>query len=106
MPFTMQDVSLGEECHDAGPIQGNSSYDRIDKSPSPGHDEDLDPYLGDQSILDMPALHQTGPDTTPPHQAGFGILHALTSSQEGQVCVNPSKFLSTKTSVEVMFVTD
>ena len=64
MPFTMQDVSI---------------YDRIDKFPSPGHDEELDQYLGDQSILEMSAMHHTGQHMTPPHRAGFGPLHALTS---------------------------
>ena len=34
MPFTMQDVTPDEECHDAGdipPIQGNIRYYRIDR---------------------------------------------------------------------------
>ena len=93
---------------DAGPILGNSSYDAIDRICSPGHDEDIDSYMGNPSILDMDAfaLRHAGQEMSPPHQVKFVTLHSPTSSQEGQVCVNPSKFLSTKTSVEVMFVTD
>ena len=93
---------------DAGPILGNRSYDAIDKHCSPGHDEEIDPYQGNPSILNMDAfaLRHAGQETSPPHQVNFVTLHSPTSSQEGQVCVNPSKFLSTKTSVEVMFVTD
>jgi len=93
---------------DAGPILGNSSYDAIDRHCSPGHDEEIDPYQGNPSILNMDAfaLRHAGQEMSPPHQVNFVTLHSPTSSQEGQVCVNPSKFLSTKTSVEVMFVTD
>lgn len=96
MPVTMQVVTLDKD----------KIYDLMPRSPSPGHDSEVEEYLGSPRIIHLDALRVTEVPTTPPRQATLGRLPSPTSSQEWQVCNNPSKFPSTKTLVKVMFVTD